>query len=124
MSVQRQILGLRLLAAAFSMWICGSVAMAQRSQPRYDPQEASDRNAEMLILRQQIATNQDIAQINGRLAVVEQTAHDARGEVKEIRNMMYGIAGTLLVSLIMQVAAIKRVSGRRSAWGKRESTDE
>jgi|SRR5687768_14158232 len=123
MSVQRQILGLRLLAAAFSVWMCASVALAQR-QPRYDPQEASDRNAEMLILRQQIATNRDIAQINSKLAVVESTAHDARGEVKEIRNMMYGIAGTLLVSLIMQVAAIKRVSGRRSAWGKRESTDE
>ncbi len=53
-----------------------------------------------------------LSDLRGDLAMVRQTASDAREEVREMRKAIWGMAGTILISLLMQVAQIRK--GRAS----------
>ena len=49
-----------------------------------------------------------MSELRGDLAVVRQTASDARDEVREMRRAVWAMAGTILISLLMQVAQIRK----------------
>lgn len=121
MSHGKRLLVTRALFVFLAIWTV-STAVVYAKQ-RYSG-NATAASTELMILREQIANATAlasvqaanfaaIAAIDKRLAVVEQTNGDALTEVREMRKMIYGIAATLLISLLMQVAQIKK--GRREA---------
>lgn len=52
-----------------------------------------------------------LAALRGELDNVKNLATDARDEVREMRRAVLGMAGVILVNLIMQIAALKKSKG-------------
>lgn len=54
-----------------------------------------------------------ITQIRGEIDKITYIANDARDEVRSMRNALIGLAGTILVSLLMQLAQVRK--GKQAA---------
>lgn len=54
------------------------------------------------------ANDKSITEVRGELKLIMSIATDARNEVREMRNALFGIAGILIVSLLLQVAQIRK----------------
>ena len=106
MSRRLHMLVLSVLAVIVSSWlvVTAEVAVAQRRDDvSVATQAAIDRA---------ISTNTNaITAINGRLDRIQDVANDARDEVRSMRNAMIGLAGTILVSLLMQLAQVRKQKG-------------
>lgn len=53
-----------------------------------------------------------ITEIRGDLRQIAYVANDAREEVRAMRNAVIGMAGTILVSLFMQLAQLRKQKGQ------------
>lgn len=112
MSQGRQLVVTRALFLFLAIWTISTAAVyAQQRRDNAASQEANAVSTEVLIMREQLANLTALAAVNTRLTVVERTSEDALTEVREMRKMIYGIAATLLISLLMQVAQIKKGRG-------------
>jgi hypothetical protein len=88
------------LIVVFVSWMVVT-AFAQR---RDDVSPAT----QLLITQVSNANAVAISDLRGDLSVVRQTASDARDEVREMRRAVWAMAGTILISLLMQVAQIRK----------------
>lgn len=107
------IMGWRVLTAGFLVWMCVVTASAavQRSradQQRDDEQTLQNQQMELMLLREQIQRDTAISEITRKLTDVERSATDALAEVREMRKAIYGLSGTLILSLLMQGFQIRR----------------
>lgn len=57
------------------------------------------------------STALQLSALRGELENVRALAADARDEVREMRRAVLGMAATILVSLMMQIAALKKSKG-------------
>ena len=110
MSLEKRLIVTRGLIVFLVIWTV-STALVYAKQRSDNGQSPNSVSTELLIMREQLANMTALAAVNTRLTVVERTSEDALNEVREIRKMIYGLAATLVISLLMQVLAIKK--GRR-----------
>lgn len=91
------------LVALFAIWcVVGAVALA-RAQRNEVP-----LSTQLYVDRQMSTRDRDIATIRQDVAVISDTATRAANEVREMRMALWGCAGTILISLFMQVIEIRR----------------
>lgn len=94
------------LIVLLSSWMV-LTAMAQR--PREDIVSPA---TQLLITQVSNANAVAISDLRGDLKEVRQTANNAAIEIKEMRQAVWGMAATILISLLLQVAQIRK--GRTS----------
>ncbi len=100
-----RIVHLVVLMAFLLGWMIASVAVqAQRSKE----DEAVSPATQLMIVQASSANTAAIATISAELGLVRQMSNDARDEVREMRHAVWGMAGTILLSLLMQVAQIRK----------------
>ncbi len=102
-----RIVVLRLLIVA---WVSfGCLAFAQSVPTSTQLFVEREIAAQASVTTAQLAANtSDISALYRKVDVVEQTANSARDDVKEIRTAVWACAGTVLISLFLQVAEAKR----------------
>lgn len=92
------------LFAILAGWLVASVSVeAQRP-----PDETVNAATQLMIVQASSANAVAIAGINAELGLVRQIATDARDEVREMRHAIWAMAGTILLSLLMQVAQMRK----------------
>lgn len=107
------IAGLRVLSMGLLVWVSvvaasSAVQRSQREQARDDEITFQNQQLELALLREQIQRDAALSAVSQKLAGVERSASDALSEVREMRKAIYGIAGTLILSLLMQGFQIRR----------------
>jgi hypothetical protein len=86
------------------------VASAQRSARPGSPDDVP-LATRFLVAEESAKHAEALAQIETKLALVNKTANDALDEVREMRRAVWGCAATILVSLFLQLAQLKKAKG-------------
>lgn len=90
------------LIVLLSSWMV-LTAMAQR--PREDIVSPA---TQLMIERESNAQSSALGKVREDLSQVRLIASDARDEVREMRRAVWGMAATILISLLLQVAQIRK----------------
>lgn len=87
-------------------WILASIAAL--SAQRYRATDDVPLSTQLAIERERNSNAAAIADIRQNLAVVTKIANDAKDEIHEMRVAVWGCAGTILISLFMQLAQMRK----------------
>lgn len=97
------------MSALVSGWLLLAVTDAAAQQGR----ETGINIATQAAIDRAISANTNaITEIRGDIRQIAYVANDAREEVRSMRNAVIGMAGTILVSLFMQLAQLRKQKGQ------------